>query len=103
MRYAGAVMAAAGALAASPAIAQEWSVYAGGAGRIEYNDNYFFVAPGQAVPGNPDCGRARRSLRSHCHCRRSSPRPGAPRCPTSLRCWPSARTRCGASPRPRST
>ena len=53
MRYAGAIVAAAGALAALPAIAQEWSVYAGGAGRIEYNDNYFFVAPGQPVPGNP--------------------------------------------------
>jgi len=53
MRHVGAVMAAAGALAASPATAQEWSVYSGAAGRVEYNDNYFFVVPGQPVIGNP--------------------------------------------------
>jgi opacity protein-like surface antigen len=50
---AGAALALAGALVAGPAIGQEWSVYAGAAGRVEYNDNYFFVVPGQPVIGSP--------------------------------------------------
>lgn len=54
MRFAGTVLAAAGALAASPAFGQEWSVYAGAAGRVEYNDNYRFVAPGETIAGVPN-------------------------------------------------
>jgi len=53
IHVAGAIVAAAGALAASPAIAQQWSVYAGAAGRVEYNDNYFFTAPGSPCPATP--------------------------------------------------
>jgi len=53
MRHLGAIMVAASELVAPPAIAQQWSVYSGAGGRIEYNDNYFFTAPGQPVPGNP--------------------------------------------------
>ena len=52
---AGAVVAAAGVLAPVPATAQQWSVYSGAAGRVEYNDNYFFVDPGQAASGNSGC------------------------------------------------
>jgi hypothetical protein len=50
---AGTALVLAGALVAGPAIGQEWSVYAGAAGRVEYNDNYFFVVPGQPVGGDP--------------------------------------------------
>ena len=53
LRLTHAVIAAAGAMVASPAIAQQWSVFSGAAGRVEYNDNYFFVARGQPVPGTP--------------------------------------------------
>ena len=49
----GAVVAAVAGMASPFATAQEWAVYGGVAGRIEYNDNYFFTAPGQSTPGNP--------------------------------------------------
>ena len=54
VRIARAVAAAAGVLAASTAVAQQWLVYTGAAGRVEYNDNYFFTAPGQTASGNPN-------------------------------------------------
>jgi hypothetical protein len=56
LRLAGALAAVAGALVASPAGAQEWSVYAGAGGRFEYNDNYFFVDPDQP-PSSSSAGR----------------------------------------------
>lgn len=37
-----------------PAPAQQWSVYSGAAGRAEYNDNYFFVDPGQVATGSSE-------------------------------------------------
>lgn len=36
----------------APALAQEWSVYGGVAGRVEYNDNYYFTDPKAPVVGN---------------------------------------------------
>ena len=49
-----AFVAAASVLAPTPALAQQWSVYSGAAGRAEYNDNYFFVDPGQVVSSSPE-------------------------------------------------
>jgi hypothetical protein len=53
-RFAGTVMFAVGAMVASPATAQQWVVFAGAGGRVEFNDNYFFTAPGNTTAaGDP--------------------------------------------------
>ncbi len=67
-----------------PALAQQWSVYCGAAGRVEYNDNYFFTAPGPGRPG--PLPATARSPPSRSRLIPSLPRRGEPRSPRSRRC-----------------
>jgi opacity protein-like surface antigen len=53
--------AATAAGVAGPAAAQDWSVYSGAAARLDYNDNYYFVVPGQPLPGTPGATTAKES------------------------------------------
>lgn len=46
-----ALVAAVSLMTSPVALAQQWAVYSGAAGRVEYNDNYFFTAPVQNATG----------------------------------------------------